>query len=308
MSSYRQVWSFFVSILKGPFQNLVSVDANGLHTFCSNNPGPREPGHPPRFAVLRFFSRLMAAFRPQQQETAPPPLQAEKPLWDALCRAMDREQLWKTPGLNLNTLSRHLRTNTTTLSRLYRAHGSSFHRDLCARRINYVLDQLELNPQRELEPLFYEAGFQSYITAWRQFRQIVGVSPKAYREIRLNRPVSSETREDPDLKLFRELDRLVEEKQLYLDPDLDRDKLCALLGTDKNRMGRMVGLYSGSPNLPAYLNRKRIRYATEQMRLHPEWTLRAIAEASGIQSTTNFNRIFREEFGMSPSEYLRRQL
>ena len=251
----------------------------------------------------------MAAFRPQrQEETAPPPLQAEKPLWDALCRAMDREQLWKTPGLNLNTLSRHLRTNTTTLSRLYRAHGSSFHRDLCARRINYVLDQLELNPQRELEPLFYEAGFQSYITGWRQFRQIVGVSPKAYREIRLNRPVSVETREDPDLKLFRELDRLVEERQLFLDPDLDRDGLCAMLGTDKNRMGRMVGLYSGSPNLPAYLNRKRIRYATEQMRLHPEWTLRAIAQASGIQSTTNFNRIFREEFGMSPSEYLRRQL
>ena len=93
---------------------------------------------------------------------------------------MADDALWKRPELCLDVLSRELRTNRTTLARLYRCHGTSFSADLRARRISFILDQLEQNPQMLLEPLFYEAGYRNYSTGWRQFRRVTGVSPSVY--------------------------------------------------------------------------------------------------------------------------------
>lgn len=126
--------------------------------------------------MLRFLRRLRFA------PSASVPVVGESPLWLSLCRAMDQEALWKDPELCLDRLSRVLHTNRTTLARLYRRHGTSFSADLRARRISFILDQLEQDPQMLLEPLFYEAGYRNYSTGWRQFRRVTGVSPSVYLE------------------------------------------------------------------------------------------------------------------------------
>lgn len=119
-------------------------------------------------------------------------------------------------------------------------------------------------------------------------------------------PVSAS--QDPDYALFQRLDSLLDQEQLFLDPTLDRERLCELLGIEKNRMGRLIQLYSGCQNLPGYVNRKRVQYACRLMLQHPEWTLQAVAESSGIPSMATFNRVFRSVQGMSPTAWLRLQI
>lgn len=118
-------------------------------------------------------------------------------------------------------------------------------------------------------------------------------------------PVSAS--QDPDFALFQRLDSLLDLEQLFLDPTLDRERLCGLLGIEKNRMGRLIRVYSGCDNLSAYVNGKRIRHACTLMLQHPEWTLQAVAESSGIPSIATFNRAFHAALGLSPTAWLQRE-
>ena len=126
--------------------------------------------------MLRIF-RLFRQKNPSSREILEV---GESPLWLLLCQRMADEALWKRPDLCLDVLSRELSTNRTTLTRLYRAHGTTFARDLRERRISFILDQLEGDSSLLLEPLFYEAGYRNYSTGWRQFRRVTGVSPSVY--------------------------------------------------------------------------------------------------------------------------------
>lgn len=109
---------------------------------------------------------------------------------------------------------------------------------------------------------------------------------------------------DDNQMLFQRIDRRIDEEKLFLNPDLNRDSLCELFGIDKNRMGQVIKAYSDSDNLSAYLNRKRMQYAVVQMREHPNWKMQAIAESCGIPSISSFNRVFKQVYGMSPTDYI----
>lgn len=114
-----------------------------------------------------------------------------------------------------------------------------------------------------------------------------------------------EKRDDGSAALFADLDRRIDSEQLYLNPDLSRDDLCRLSGIDKNALGGLLKQYGGAANLQVYINRKRIRYAVLMLRRHPEWTMLSIAQACGMTNTATFNRIFRQTYGMTPTEYVK---
>ena len=99
-----------------------------------------------------------------------------------------------------------------------------------------------------------------------------------------------------------------EEEKLFLNPDLSRDDICEMFDVDKNKIGQIIKAYSGSNNLSAYLNRKRVQYAVLQMRKHPNWKIPAIAESCGIPSISSFNRVFKQVFGMSPTDFAQQDL
>ena len=116
---------------------------------------------------------------------------------------------------------------------------------------------------------------------------------------------SVEKSEDKSAALFLALDNRLDSEQLYLNPDLNRDDLCRLIGVDKNVLGGIIRQYSGASNSQVYINRKRVQYAVLLLREHPEWTMSAVSESCGMRNTVTFNRIFLQTYGITPTEYLK---
>ena len=130
----------------------------------------------------------------------------------------------------------------------------------------------------------------------------------AYRHAAIETPQTEgpdqpapETELEEDERLFVQMDQQVTRDQLYLQPDLDREKLMHLVGVDKNRFGRMMSKYA--TNSSVYINTKRAEYGAQLLLNHPEYTIASIAEMCGMRNTVTFNRTFKEVFGVTPSEY-----
>ncbi|WP_302773595.1 helix-turn-helix domain-containing protein [Parabacteroides johnsonii] len=105
-----------------------------------------------------------------------------------------------------------------------------------------------------------------------------------------------------DKKLFEELDRLVEEDKLFLDPNISRELLLNQLHISKNTFAQLIQAYSGT-NFSGYINNKRLDYSIHLLKDYKRYTIEAVATDSGFSNVRSFYRIFREKYGMTPSEY-----
>lgn len=106
-----------------------------------------------------------------------------------------------------------------------------------------------------------------------------------------------------DANRFATFDAAVERGQLYTQPDLSREMLADLMGVDRTTFSRIIREQSGCQNMNDYLNQKRLRLAAWLLREQPNYTIQAIMEDSGFQSKSNFIRLFRDAYGMTPSAY-----
>lgn len=105
-----------------------------------------------------------------------------------------------------------------------------------------------------------------------------------------------------DLRRFKEVDKRIMKEQLFANPNFGRDDLMRLLGVDKNTLSGLINSITGT-NVPGYINIKRMEYAVQLIKTHPEYTLSSISEACGIKSPATFIRNFKNAYGMTPSEY-----
>lgn len=109
-------------------------------------------------------------------------------------------------------------------------------------------------------------------------------------------------KDDPMWQLFHEADKQVVKKELFRDPDFGRDELMRVMGVSKETLAEIIHRFTGT-NVPGYINTKRVEFAIQLIKMHPEYTLSAISEACGIKSPATFIRHFKNIYGMTPSEY-----
>ncbi len=120
----------------------------------------------------------------ETSETQTAPAADDEALWQRICRAMDEEQAWKDPNISILTMSRRCTTNTTYLLRTIRGHtgGGGFKELLNSKRVAAIVSQIKENPDIDVQAAFYNAGYRSRTTAWRNFKEITGMSPAEYRQ------------------------------------------------------------------------------------------------------------------------------
>lgn len=108
---------------------------------------------------------------------------------------------------------------------------------------------------------------------------------------------------DAESTRFAAFDHTVEQGRLYTQSDLSREMLADLMGVDRTTFSRIIREQSGCQNMNDYLNQKRLRYAEQLLRQHPNYTIHAIMQDSGFQSKSTFTTLFKKTYGVTPSQY-----
>ncbi|MBQ8486216.1 MAG: AraC family transcriptional regulator [Prevotella sp.] len=106
-----------------------------------------------------------------------------------------------------------------------------------------------------------------------------------------------------DEQLFLCLRDLIENEQLFLQPDFGRQSLIDRTGLSKERIGAAFAQGSDSVSLPAYVRELRLDYAIRLLNDQPDLTIEQVSLASGFTSADTFTRNFRAKYGMTPTAY-----
>ena len=105
-----------------------------------------------------------------------------------------------------------------------------------------------------------------------------------------------------DLALFRQMDHRIRAERLYADQGIQRGELAEVLGMRRETINQLLNKYAGGSSIPAYLNDIRLSEACKILREQPDATISDVANQVGL-TLRNLQRLFREQYGMSPSEY-----
>ena len=115
--------------------------------------------------------------------------------------------------------------------------------------------------------------------------------------------VVNDDTENTDAARFQYFNKQVDCRKLYTQQGISRDDLCRVMGVDRTTFSRIIAEQSGCQNLADHLNKKRMAYAVELMRQHPNYTLQAIMTDCGFSNKMTFSRVFKETYGTTPSEF-----
>lgn len=98
--------------------------------------------------------------------------------------------------------------------------------------------------------------------------------------------------------------RQIEDGRWWRDPDLDLAGLAARLGTNTSYLSR--GLNEGlGLGFADAINRLRVDHAAARLRTPGDDDILTIAIDAGFGSKATFNRVFKDRFGVTPSDYRR---
>jgi len=102
-------------------------------------------------------------------------------LWTNIDHIMNKNQIWRNPNTTAETLSKDMGTNRIYVADCIRKHtGLTFNDYLNRERAMFMADQLRLDPKQDQKSLYYDAGFRSRQTAYRNFVKFIGCSPTDY--------------------------------------------------------------------------------------------------------------------------------
>ena len=105
---------------------------------------------------------------------------------------------------------------------------------------------------------------------------------------------------------FDKLKEIMVSKKPYLDPKLSLSKLAEICQCSSSKLSVIINTMA-KQNFYEFVNSYRINEVTERM-TDPEYanySILGLAEESGFNSKASFNRIFKNQTGLTPSEYMK---
>ena len=135
------------------------------------------------YTWYELHERILPPPISEEQETseAPIPATSSDDLWLRIVKIIHKDDYWRNPDLSLDMLCQLLGSNKDYVSRCFRQNADTTFLDYVNNlRISYVTDELRRNPLQNLRALFFNAGFRSKTTAYRNFCKYVGQSPTEF--------------------------------------------------------------------------------------------------------------------------------
>ena len=114
---------------------------------------------------------------------------------------------------------------------------------------------------------------------------------------------NEEENEEKKIDLFQALEKLMQEKRIYKDNLLTKDKVAELLGRNRTYLSQIINEQAGK-TFTQYINDLRIQDAVRQLS-NPEnqIPLKALSVELGFNSPTTFYKQFQSVTGMTPAQY-----
>ena len=104
------------------------------------------------------------------------------------------------------------------------------------------------------------------------------------------------------------LDRFFDQDEVYLDNELTLESLANKLKMPMHHLTQLFNIFIGE-NFNQYVNKYRVAYACKLLDNHDEQlSMEEVAYRSGFNSKVSFNRHFKNITGMTPKEYLYRNI
>jgi AraC-like DNA-binding protein len=106
-------------------------------------------------------------------------------------------------------------------------------------------------------------------------------------------------------RMLDEMDHLMEQKKLYLKPELSLEEVSESLKIPRHHLTQAMNTELGK-NFYAYINELRVKKFMEMVadKRYKDYTFLAIAFECGFNSKSTFNSVFKRITGFTPSEYL----
>lgn len=102
-------------------------------------------------------------------------------LWRKLSMLMDSEEIWRNPDIHLSDVALKIGTNRTTLSTLIQNKYEGGYREFInKRRIEEFIKVADEKRNINIQDTFYDVGFRSRMTAFRYFKEYIGMTPTEY--------------------------------------------------------------------------------------------------------------------------------
>ncbi len=134
---------------------------------------------------------------------------------------------------------------------------------------------------------------------------LFALSPNAFGSDTEKEPAApAPVAEDGDRDLVARLDMLLEEEQLFLNPELTLSRLARRLGIPAKQLSAAVNKVTGD-NISRHINHFRITHACAILKAGE--TVTSAMLASGFNTKSNFNREFSRVTGLSPTVWLAQQ-
>ena len=106
---------------------------------------------------------------------------------------------------------------------------------------------------------------------------------------------------ESDSNLMNRICQVVEEKQLFLNPDLRVTDIANELSTSRRYISDCINAHRGT--FRQFVNAYRVTHAQELLRSKPDITITDVWMSSGFSSESSFYRIFKAATGVTPKDW-----
>ena len=150
------------------------------------------------------------------------------------------------------------------------------------------------------DSLIYVAGIVLWQITLHYCADMKPVRPESYAETGTGDIAGDE----PEYAFAVQMEAIVENEELYLDPKLSLNKLAERLGTNRTYLSKYFNNVKGT-TFYDYVNALRIhKKSVPLMQEHPEYAFDYIARQSGFNSLSTFQRAFRKYTGTTPGKFI----
>lgn len=107
-----------------------------------------------------------------------------------------------------------------------------------------------------------------------------------------------------DQQLFRQIEKLFEDKEIFMLPKLGREELAQMIGSNRTYVGNAIrNCTEDECSVSEYVNRKRVGFALRLLEHTPTVSIEEVGERCGFRARSAFYRAFRSRYDMAPSDF-----